>query len=163
MLSEQVPREALAAVLAQAAATGFVGPSRFDMMVRWLLLPGKAAVWIVEATAGRCRRSLAPVAVMWRMRAVFGVIAVIQCSNQHQDLIGATVGALTTLSYVIPYASGLWRIRVQASADAVVVVAGMGLSLISAVAALNEPGAVDRLCRLRMAQSAENRAPQPAG
>lgn len=141
LLSGQVSREALAAVLAHAAAAGSVGPSRFDMTVRWLLLPGRAAVWLFDVTAVRCQRSVAPVALVWRIRAIFGVIAVIQCSNQHQDLFAGTVGVLVALSYVIPYASGLWRIRVQTSADAVVVGAGMGPGLAAAVAALNERGA----------------------
>lgn len=147
---QQVPQAVVATVVAQAAAGLRVGPSRFDLAVRLLTTPGV----LVVAAFGRAARwfTWVPgVLALWRIRAIFGIVAVWQCLQAHQVTIAVTTGVLMTVSYSGPACARAWRRRVEAAADRCVAQAGLGDQLEFAVRSADEPGSIDRVERIRRA------------
>lgn len=147
---EQVPQEVAAAVVAQAAAGLRVGPARFDLAVRLLTVPGSLVVAMFERVA-RFFTWAPGVLGLWRIRAVFGIVAVWQCLQAHQVAIAITTGLLVTVSYSGPACSRAWHRRVERDADRLVAAAGLARQLEFAVRSADEPGCVDRLERIRRA------------
>lgn len=145
---EQVPQDVAAAVVAQAAAGLRAGPSRFDLSVRLLIAPGALVVTAFQRIA-RWFTWAPGVLGLWRIRAVFGAVAVWQCLQANQVTIAVTTGVLVAVSYTGPTCARAWRGRVEQAADQAVVAAGLGEQLAFAVRSADEPGCVDRLHRIR--------------
>jgi hypothetical protein len=148
LLREQVPHAVVGAVVAQAAASLRVGPSRFDLAVRLLTAPGAMVVTGFLGVA-QWFTWLPGVLALWRIRMVFGIVAVWQCVQAHEVTIAVTTGALISASYTGPACARAWRRRVEADADRLVASAGLGEQLEFAVRSADEPGAVDRIERIR--------------
>ncbi|MGY2872865.1 hypothetical protein ACVW00_000055 [Marmoricola sp. URHA0025 HA25] len=154
---QQVSQAVVAAVVAQAAAGLSVGPSRFDLAVRLLTAPG-ALVVAGFVRVARWFTWVPGVLGLWRIRAVFGIVAVWQCLQAHQLTIAVTTGTLIAVSYTGPACARAWRRRVEAAADRWVARAGLGDQLEFAVRSACEPGSFDRVERIRgfaKAQSAD--------
>jgi len=145
---QQVSQAVVATVVAQAAAGLRVGPSRFDLAVRLLTGPG-ALVAAGFVRVARWFRWVPGVLALWRIRAVFGIVAVWQCVQAHQVTIAVTTGVLMTVSYSGPACTRAWRRRVEVAADRCVVQAGLGDQLEFAVRSADEPGSIDRVERIR--------------
>jgi len=88
---------------------------------------------------------------LWRARAVFGIVAVWQCLQEHQVMIAATTGVMTGVSYFGPACGRAWRRRVEVDADWLVAAAGLADQLEFAVRSADEPGSIDRVQRMRRA------------
>ena len=145
---QQVSQAVVATVVAQAAAGLEVGPSRFDLAVRALTAPGS----LVVAGFVRVARWLTwvpGVLGLWRIRAVFGIVAVWQCLQAHEVTFAVTTGLLMTVSYSAPACARMWRRRAEAAADRIVARAGLGDQLEFAVRSADEPGSMDRVARIR--------------
>ena len=147
---EQVSEAVVATVVAQAAAGLRVGPSRFDLAVRLLTAPG-AVVVAGFVRVARWFTWLPGVLGLWRIRAVFGIVAVWQCLQAHQVTIAVTTGVLVAVSYTGPACARAWRRRVEAAADRLVARAGLAGQLEFAVRSADEPGSIDRVERIRRA------------
>lgn len=150
---EQVSQAVVATVVAQAAAGLRVGPSRFDLAVRLLTAPG-AVVVAGFLRVARWFTWVPGVLGMWRIRAVFGVVAVWQCLQAHQVTIAITTGVLIAVSYSGPACGRAWRRRVEAAADGLVARQGLGEQLEFAVRSADEAGSIDRVDRIRRATRA---------
>lgn len=149
---EQVAVEVAAAIVAQAAAGLRVGPSRFDLSVRWLLWPGSLVVAGFLRIAGLFTWVPGTLG-LWRLRAVLGAVAVWQTLQDQQVTIAVTTGVLMAVSYTGPACARAWRRRVEAAADRVVASAGLGEELVFAVRSADEAGSVDRIHRIRTAMA----------
>lgn len=147
---EQVSEAVVATVVAQAAAGLRVGPSRFDLAVRLLTAPG-ALVVAGFVRVARWFTWVPGVLGLWRVRAVFGIVAVWQCLQAHQVTIAVTTGVLVAVSYTGPACARAWRRRVEAAADGLVARAGLAGQLEFAVRSADEPGSIDRVERIRRA------------
>jgi len=147
---QQVSQAVVATVVAQAAAGLKVGPSRFDLAVRLLTAPG-ALVVAGFLRIARVFTWVPGVLALFRIRAVFGAVAVWQCLQAHQVTIAITTGLLITVSYTGPACARAWRRLVEADADRTVVRAGLGEQLEYAVRSADEPGSIDRVERIRQA------------
>jgi hypothetical protein len=145
---EQVSEAVVATVVAQAAAALRVGPSRFDLAVRLLTAPG-ALVTAGFVRVARLFTWVPGVLGLWRIRAVFGIVAVWQCLQAHQVAIAVTTGVLVAVSYTGPACARAWRRRVEAAADGLVARAGLAGQLEFAVRSADEPGSIDRVERIR--------------
>jgi hypothetical protein len=156
---QQVSEAVVATVVAQAAAGLRVGPSRFDLAVRLLTAPG-ALVVAGFLRVARWFTWVPGVLGLWRIRAVFGIVAVWQCLQAHQVTVAVTTGVLVAVSYTGPACSRAWRRRVEAAADGLVARAGLAGQLEFAVRSADEPGSIDRVDRIRRARAA---AAEPPG
>jgi len=155
---EQVAPDVEAAVVAQAAAGLRVGPARFDLAVRLLTWPGALVVSLFQRIA-RMFTWVPGVLGMWRIRAVFGVVAVWQCLQAQQVTIAVTTGMLVAVSYTGPACARAWRRRVEVDADRAVATSGFGEQLAFAVRSADEAGCVDRVHRIRDAVRAAGSEP----
>jgi hypothetical protein len=153
---EQIPPEVAAAIVAQAAACQRVGPARFDLAARLLTAPGALVVAAFQRIA-RLSMWVPGVLGLWRIRAIFGLVAVWQCLQADQVTIAVTTGVLVALSYTGPGCGRAWRRRVELAADRAVAAAGLGEELAFAVRSADEPGCVDRLHRIRTAAQGAGR------
>lgn len=158
---QQVSQAVVATVVAQAAAGLRGGPSRFDLAVRLLIAPG-ALVVAGFVRVARWFTWVPGVLALWRIRAVFGVVAVWQCLQAHQVTIAVTTGVLMTVSYTGPACARALRRRVEAAADQAVTRAGLGDQLEFAVRSADEPGSIDRVERIRRAAKDAAAADQAA-
>lgn len=147
---EQVSEAVVATVVAQAAAGLRVGPSKFDLAVRLLTAPG-ALVVAGFVRSARWLTWVPGVLGLWRIRAVFGIVAAWQCLQAHQVAIAVTTGVLVAVSYTGPAFARAWRRRVEAAADGLVARAGLAGHLEFAVRSADEPGSIDRVERIRRA------------
>lgn len=146
----QMPQAVGATVVAQAAAGLQVGPSRYDLAVRLLTLPGALILAGFVRIAGLF--TWVPGLVgLWRMRAILGIVAVWQCLQSNQATIAVTTGSLITVSYSAPACARAWRRRVEVDADQLVVSAGLANQLEFLVRSADEPGSLDRIQRIRTA------------
>ena len=145
-----VPQAVGAAVVAQAAAALRVGPSRYDLAVRLLTLPGALILAGFARIAGLFTW-VPGVMGLWRMRAILGIVAVWQCLQSSQVTIAVTTGSLMTVSYSAPACARAWRRRVEVDADQLVVSAGLANQLEFFVRSADEPGSLDRVQRIRAA------------
>jgi len=144
---QQVSTDVAAAILAQAAAGLQAGPARFDLAVRLLTAPGALVLAMFQRIAASFTR--VPGALgLWRVRAVFGAVAVVQCLQQQQATVAVTTGALVAVSYSSPACARAWRRRVEVAADRLVATAGLGEQLAFAVRSADEPGCVGRVHRI---------------
>lgn len=159
---QQVSQAVVATVVAQAAAGLQAGPSRFDLGVRLLAAPG-ALAHAGFARVARWFTGVPGVLALWRIRAVFGIVAVWQCLQAHQMTIAVTTGALITVSYSGPACARAWRRRVEAAADRCVARAGLGELLEFAVRSADEPGSIDRVDRIRRAANDAATSDRSAG
>ena len=150
---EQVSHAVAATVVAQAAAGLRVGPSRFDLAVRLLTAPGALLVAGFVRVA-RWFTWVPGVLGLWRVRAVFGIVAVWQCLHAHQVTIAVTTGVLIAMSYSGPTCARAWRRRVEVDADLATARAGLRHQLEFAVRSADEPGSIDRVERIRCATAA---------
>lgn len=150
---QQVSEAVVATVVAQAAAGLRVGPSRFDLAVRLLTAPGTLVVAGFVRVA-RWFTWVPGVLGLWRIRAVFGIVAVWQCLHAHQVTVAVTTGVLVAVSYTGPVCARAWRRRVEAQADELVSQAGLAGQLEFAVRSADEPGSIDRVERIRRVGSA---------
>ena len=155
---EQVSQALAAAIVAQAAAAMEVGPARFDLAVRLLTTPGAVMVAMFHRVA-RLFTWVPGVLGLWRIRAVFGVVAVWQCLESRQATTAVTTGALMAMSYTAPACARAWRRRVEVEADRMVATAGLGDQLVFAVRSADEAGCVDRVHRIRKAAQEAGRTP----
>lgn len=147
---EQVSQAVVATVVAQAAAGLRVGPSRFDLAVRLLTVPGAMVVAGFSRVA-RWFTWVPGVLGLWRIRAIFGGVAVWQCLQAHQVTIAVTTGVLIAVSYSAPACARAWRRRCVAAADDLVASQGLGEHLEFAVRSADEPGSIDRVDRIHRA------------
>ena len=147
---EQVSQAVVATVVAQAAAGLRVGPSRFDLAVRLLTAPG-AMVVAGFLRVARWFTWVPGVLGLWRIRVIFGVVAVWQCLQAHQVTIAVTTGVMIAVSYSAPACARAWRRRSEAAADELVASQGLGEHLEFAVRSADEPGSIDRVDRIRRA------------
>lgn len=157
---EQVAVEVAAAIVAQAAAGLRVGPSRFDLSVRWLLWPGSLVVAGFLRIAGLFTW-VPGMLGLWRLRAVLGVVAVWQTLQDQQVTIAVTTGVLMAVSYTGPACARAWRRRVEAASDQVVASVGLGEELVFAVRSADEAGSVDRVHRVRTAMAETSQTAGP--
>ena len=158
----EISQTVAAAVVAQAAATLRVGPSRFDLSVRLLTAPGDLAVAGFSRIA-RLFTWLPGVLALWRIRAVFGVVAVCQCLQAQQVTIAITTAVLVAVSYTGQASARAWRSRVEADADRLVAEAGLADHLEFAVRSAGGPGSLNRAQRIRRAShDTRYEAPAPA-
>lgn len=144
---QQVSEAVVATVVAQAAAGLRVGPSRFDLAVRLLTAPGMLVVAGFVRVA-RWFTWVPGVLGLWRIRAIFGIVAVWQCLQAHQLTVAVTTGVLVAVSYTGPACARTWRRRVEAGADELVARAGLAGHLEFAVRSADEPGSIDRVERI---------------
>jgi hypothetical protein len=158
---KQVSQEVVATVVAQAAAGLQVGPSRFDLAVRLLTSPG-ALVVAGFVRVARLFKWVPGVLAWWRIRAVFGIVAVWQCLQAHQMTIAVTTGVLIAVSYSGPACARAWRRRVEVDSDRLVATAGLADQLEFAVRSADEPGSIDRVHRIRWAAMEAGKAPGPS-
>lgn len=158
---DQVGHDVAAAIVAQAAAGLRVGPARFDLAVRLLTAPGALVVAMFRRIA-RLFAWAPGVLGLWRIRAVFGLVAVRQCLQEQQATVAATTAALIAASYICPACARTWRRRVEVDADRQVAASGLGEQLAFAVRAADEAGCMDRVRRIRIAgQKARRQPPAP--
>jgi hypothetical protein len=145
-----MPQASGAAVVAQAVARLQVGPSRYDLAVRLLTLPGALILAGFVRIAGWFAW-MPGVMALWRIRAILGIVAVWECLQSNQVTIAVTTGSLMTVSYSAPACARAWRRRVEIDADQLVVSAGLADQLEFAVRSADEHGFLDRVQRIRAA------------
>ena len=93
----------------------------------------------------------------WSIRAVVGVIAVAQQASGGRPLLGVLAGVIVALTYLVPAAARAQAVRVEASADAVVIGHGLGPVFAGMLRRYRLPATADRLRRLQKSGTTEQR------
>lgn len=147
--------EDAAAAIGHAVASQRVGPARFDLAARLWAFPWTLTYVVVQQIA-RAFSWVPAAGFAWHLRAVIGVIVVVQGFQQGGDpALGVATGALIAISYIAPAGDRAWRGVVERDADLRVVHAGLAGSLVHYAQWQLGPDSMERVQRI--AAAAEQR------
>jgi hypothetical protein len=148
-------REDAAAAIGYAVASQRVGPARFDLAARLWAFPW-TLLYVVVRQIARAFSWVPAAGFAWHLRAVVGVIVVVQGFQPGGDpALGIATGVLVAISYIAPAADRAWRGVVERDADRIVVHAGLAGSLVHYAQWQLGPNSMERVQRI--AAAAEQR------
>lgn len=124
-----LPDEQAAAVIAHAAGLTRAGWVRNDAVIGFWSMPWQVLRGIAEGVAAAARRLLPATSVLWRLRGVVVVIAVVQNVQQHQVGLAVLIGCLGALSYAIPVWERRWQQLMVEAGDRLAHTAGFSAPL----------------------------------
>lgn len=160
LFERRLTREDAAAAIGYAVASQRVGPSRFDLAVRLWAFPWTLLYVIVRQIA-RAFSWVPAAGAAWQLRAVVGVIVVVQGFQPGGDpALGVATGLLVATSYIVPAADRAWRGAVERDADRIVAHAGLAGSLAHYAQWQLGPNSMERVQRIAAAaqQGQQSRA-----
>lgn len=130
LYERRLTREDAAAAIGHAVASQRIGPARFDLAARLWAFPW-TLVYVVVRQIARAFSWVPAAGFAWHLRAVVGVIVVVQGFQPGGDPgLGVATGVLVAISYIAPAADRSWRGVVERAADLIVVQAGLAGSLV---------------------------------
>lgn len=155
LYERRLTREDAAAAIGYAVASQRVGPARFDLAARVWAFPW-TLLYVVVRQIARAFSWVPAAGFAWHLRAVVGVIAVVQGFQPGGDPgLGVATGVLVAISYIAPAADRAWRGVVERDADQIVVRAGLAGSLVHYAQWQLGPDSMERVQRI--AAAAEQR------
>ncbi|WP_137122041.1 hypothetical protein [Segeticoccus rhizosphaerae] len=120
--------ETTAALLAHAIGRIRLGQTRFNVATEFWMLPWRVLEQIARAV-GRIGGGLPLTRLAWRIRALLGVVALIQTTAGGLALFGVAAAAVVALSYLVPWCEKRADRAAEAEADTIVLAAGLGPEL----------------------------------
>lgn len=151
LYERRLTREDAAAAIGHAVASQRVGPARFDLAARLWAFPW-ALLYVVVRQIARAFSWVPAAGFAWHLRAVVGVIVVVQGFQPGGDpALGVATGVLVAISYLVPAADRTWRGVVERDADRIVVHAGLAGSLVHYAQWQLGPDSMERVQRIAVA------------
>jgi hypothetical protein len=155
LYERRLTSEDAAAAIGHAVASQRVGPARFDLAARLWAFPW-TLLYVVVRQIARAFSWVPAAGFAWHLRAVVGVIVVVQGFQPGGDpALGVATGVLVAISYIAPAADRAWRGVVERDADRIVVHAGLAGSLVHYAQWQLGPNSMERVQRI--AAAAEQR------
>lgn len=155
LYERRLTREDAAAAIGHAVASQRIGPARFDLAARLWAFPW-TILYVVVRQIARAFSWVPAAGFAWHLRAVVGVIVVVQGFQPGGDpALGIATGVLVAISYIAPAADRAWRGVVERDADLRVVRAGLAGSLVHYAQWQLGPDSMERVQRI--ATAAEQR------
>jgi hypothetical protein len=138
-----------AALLAHAVGRIRLEQTRFNVAAEFWMLPWRVLEQIGRAV-GRIAGWLPLTRLAWRVRALLGVVALVQATAQGRALFGVGAATVVALSYLVPWCQKRADRAAEGEADMVVIAAGLGPELAAFLTSGRPTSRVlARACRLR--------------
>jgi len=145
----QVELDEAAALVTHAVGRVVTQRTSADLALAAWTLPWQLVAGVVRRV-GAAARWVPLVGLAWQLRAVVGVVAVVQSAAADRMASAVVVAVFITATYLTPVARRAWGARVQRVADQYVVAHGLGVALLGALQRIGASTPdLDRTTRLR--------------